>query len=445
MAGFEAGAAVADITGPVGATLGGYGGRTHGATGIHDKLYARALVLGDGDAQLALVICDLVGVSRALVEQARALIAAECGIPAENVCIAATHTHDGPIEPLLPSGGAYIADTARKIAGAVQVARAALRPVTLKLGTAAVTTISQNRRHPDGPVDETAKVLLAAPPAGDGGPPVATLVNYACHATVLERDNYLYTADFPGAVASFLERTVGGGGIFMQGAAGDINPVWMRHDFTEMERVGNILGAAAARTAFELQPLGEGQWAVNLSWSEETPKRPALGTVLTPAQLRGARAFVDLPRRVIPPEAEIEREVGELEAQIAALPEGDDERRRLNPRLVELRVYLTRLRQFAGEPGLTRQVEVQALRIADECAVVALPGEFLIEIGRELEERAGVPHLLICGYANDYISYVPAAHHFPEGGYEVGCALFEPEAAGLIIQAALDLVRSLYP
>ena len=440
---WQAGAAVVDITGPIGAMLGGYGGRTHGATDIHDPLFVRTLVLSDGAESIVLAVCDLVGVSAGLVERARALIEAECGIPARNVCIAATHTHDGPEDPIRRRESAYINDTARKIAGSVHIARGAMRPVTLKLGVAEVDTISQNRRDPEGPIETRAKVLLAAPEGS--GAPVATLVGYACHATVLERDNYLYTADFPGATAAFVERALGGAAIYVQGAAGDINPVWMRHDFAEAERIGHILGAAATRTALELRPLGEGQWAVNLSWSEQSAKEPAPGTVLTNPRMRGAQTFLDLPRRALPPQEELEREIADLEARLGALAEGDlAARRRLRPRLNQIRTELVRYRMMAAEPGATMRAELQALRISDECAVIALPGEFLVEIGRELERRCGVPHLLVCGYANDYLSYVPLAKHFPEAGYEVGCALFEPHCADEIIDASVALVRSLY-
>lgn len=440
---WQAGAAAVDITGPVGALLGGYGGRTHGATGIHDPLYVRALLLSDGREEIVIAICDLVGVSARLVEQARSIIEAECGIPARNVCIAATHTHDGPEDVIRRGERAYVNDTAHKIAGAVRIARAAARPVTLKLGTADVATVSQNRRDPEGPIETRAKVLLAAPPGQVT--PVATLVNFACHPTVLERDNYLYTADFPGATTAFLERALGGAAIFMQGAAGDINPVWMRHDFDEAERIGKILGAAATRTALELRPLGEGQWAVNLSWSEITPQEPAPGTVLSGPRVRGAQRFLDLPRRVPAPQAELEREIASIEVRLAALTEEDvSGRRSLRPGLNQLRIERARYRGITVEPGTTQRAEVQALRISDECAIVCLPGEFLVEIGWELERRCGVRHLLVCGYSNDYLSYVPMAKHFPEAGYEVGCALFEPECAEIMIEAAVALVRSLY-
>jgi len=438
----QAGAAVIDITPGVGIAMGGYGARQGVSAGIHDPLFVRTLVLDDGATRLVLAVCDLVGVPAELVEQARALIEQECGIPQENVCVSATHTHSGP---LLRTEGVedYVAVTARKICGSVQVALGAMRPVTLKVGTAEVTTISQNRRHPDQPIATTATVLLAAPEGG--APPAATLVNYACHATVLEHDNLLYSADFPGAMTRAVERAVGGIGIYMQGTAGNINPIWMRHDFVETERIGGILGAAASRVAHELRPLGEGQWAVNLSWSEQTPKEPAPGTVLENVRLAAASRLVDVPRRDLPPLEQIEREIAEIEAKLNALAEADREgRRALRPRLNALRMDRAQRLTDPAQAGQMETVELQAFRIADECGVVMLPGEFFVEIGAEIERATGLRHLLICGYANMTAGYFPTVEAFPQGGYEAGRARFAPEVGPMLGSEAVGLVRSLY-
>lgn len=439
----QAGAAVLDITSPVGDAMGGYGARTEGSTGIHDPLNVRTLVLSDGETTIAVAICDFVGVGPEIVSMARDAIEQSLGIPAQNVCIAATHTHSGPAAVRAADESGFQSVTAKKIAGSVRVALSGLRPVALKVGTSEVSTISQNRRDPEGPIETTAKVLLAAPPGGQE--PVATLVNYACHATVLEHDNLLYSADFPGAAARFVEGALGGKCIYMQGACGDVNPVWMRHDFEEVERVGGIVGAAAVRTAHELRPLGEGQWAVNLSWSERTPKDPAPGTVLTDVRLKSASTFLDLPRKVLPDREEIERQIGETEAELEALAEDDvDARRALRPRLNALRMDRAAKRQYPARPGDTQRVEIQAFRLAAECAMVALPGEFFVETAREIERRAGVEHLLVSCYANDYAGYVVPAHEFPRGGYEVGRSRFGPDVAESITDDAAALVRSLY-
>src|SRR5579883_3052958 len=161
MAELQAGVAVVDITPGAGIAMGGYGARQGVSTGIHDPLHVRVLALSDGETRLALAVCDLVGVPAELADAARALIAQDSGLPPECVCVSATHTHSGPLmQPDTDEGRPYIAVTARKIAGAVAIALGRLQPVTLKIGTAEVRTISQNRRDPGGPIETIAKVLL---------------------------------------------------------------------------------------------------------------------------------------------------------------------------------------------------------------------------------------------------------------------------------------------
>jgi neutral ceramidase len=63
------GASAIDITPPVGTALDGYGGRTDVSLGVHDPLYARALYLDDGTTQIALVVCDLIGIGSFLAQR----------------------------------------------------------------------------------------------------------------------------------------------------------------------------------------------------------------------------------------------------------------------------------------------------------------------------------------------------------------------------------------
>ncbi len=435
----QVGAAVIDITPGVGLAMGGYGARRGVSTGVHDPLNVRTVVFHDGRSHVVIAICDFVGVPNEIVEQARELIRMDLGIPPENVAIGATHTHSGP---LLRDAdlAAFASVTARKIAGSVAVALGDLRPAPLKYGSSRVTTMSQNRRQPDWPIEETAKVLLAAPEGG--APPVATLVNYACHSTVMEYDNMAYSADFPGAAMRFVERNLGGAGVYMQGCCGNINPVWMRHDFAEVERIGGILGAAATRVAHEVRPLGEGQWCVNLNWSEQTPKETP-GTLLTDVRLDSARTVLDLTRRTLPELAALEKEITALEAEYEAAGDDITKRRAVRPRLNSLRLWRGQ-RQRGGGAGGTEQLEVQAFRLSAECAIVTLPGEFFVEVARDIEKAAGVPNLLISGYTNGTAGYFPTAPQFDAYGYEVGQARFVPETAAIVTAAAAQLVRGLY-
>lgn len=429
-----------DITPGLGIPMGGYGARKGVAEGIRNPLLARIMVVSDGTTDLAIAVCDLVGVGSEIVEQTRQLVEAEVGIPAANVLVGATHTHSGPAAIRGKEAADFISVTARKIAGGIRQAKAALVPVTLKVGTVEVTTISQNRRHPDGPIETVATVLLAAPEGG--GPAVATLVNYACHSTVFEHDNLDYSPDFPGAMARFIERELGGTAVYLQGAAGNINPVWMRHDATEVERVGGILGAAATRTAHELRPLGEGQWCVNLNWSEETPKEAAPGTVLEGVSLGASQTFLELTRRDFLDQDTLAKEIKQLEEERAEAGDDVERRREVTGRINQLRIeWLIAGRAADMKP--TERIELQAMRFSPACALVSLPGEFFVEIGHRIKEQAGIAHVLIGGYSNGMIGYVPTEEAFPGAGYEVGCAQFEPSTATRVIEAAVGALRTL--
>src|SRR5436190_6583173 len=54
---FRAGAAASNITPQIGSSLMGLFNERHSAT-IHDELHARCLVLDNGEARLAIVVCD---------------------------------------------------------------------------------------------------------------------------------------------------------------------------------------------------------------------------------------------------------------------------------------------------------------------------------------------------------------------------------------------------
>lgn len=89
---FRAGAATSNITPPLGELVVG-GWSPFPATNVHDELHARCLVLDDGTTKLAIVLCDNVGIPREVFDAAKKLVVEETKIPAENLLMAATHTH----------------------------------------------------------------------------------------------------------------------------------------------------------------------------------------------------------------------------------------------------------------------------------------------------------------------------------------------------------------
>src|SRR5690242_8538820 len=91
-----AGVCETNITPPIGVWMSGYALRPSGALGIHDELYARALVLDDGRQRLVLVVADLIALPFEMAQQIREKIGTALGIESKAVMLHCTHTHGGP-------------------------------------------------------------------------------------------------------------------------------------------------------------------------------------------------------------------------------------------------------------------------------------------------------------------------------------------------------------
>jgi hypothetical protein len=436
----NAGAAEVVITPPVGTLLDGYSGRGGGAIGVHDDLHARALVMDDGATQAAVVSCDLVGIDRRLAARVRELASDATGIPAANMMITATHTHAGPAGLRADTDAPLTESMARLIAGAIIAAHGRKRPAVLKAGRGSVDTVSQNRRAPDGPIDDALRVLLVDSPDPHEAP-IASVVNFACHATVLFQTNMQISADYPGyALATIRQLTRGAPSLFLNGACGDVNPSWIEQDYYEAERVGSIVGAEAARRLQELRPLGNAHKTWNIRWDELTD-RTTPGTLIEPS-IRVASRTVALRMRELGAPETYDARIAALEQQREALAAGD---------VAARRAVMEHLTQLRGEQGVAARLrpggphylrpEIQAIRLGPGCAILGLPGEFFAETAQKLQEAAGIPHLQLACYANHHVFYVVPKHEFARGGYEPGVAMLDEDAEELVRTAAIDLLR----
>src|SRR5262249_61764940 len=90
------GAAAVVITPPAGTPMAGYYS-ARAADGVHDDLFAKALVLEKDGVKAALVSLDLISTTRSIVEDTRREIAKTTRIPGANVMLSATHSHTEPI------------------------------------------------------------------------------------------------------------------------------------------------------------------------------------------------------------------------------------------------------------------------------------------------------------------------------------------------------------
>ncbi|MGH9104525.1 MAG: neutral/alkaline non-lysosomal ceramidase N-terminal domain-containing protein [Acidimicrobiales bacterium] len=440
------GAAMANISPPVGCPMGGYSARKGLAERVAAPLMCRAFVFDDGATPLAVVSCDLLYATFDMVTIARRLIGEALGWPGSSVMVNATHTHSGPAGLTLGLDSTYVELVARQVASAVATAYRDRRPALLEYSEARVGSLGRNRRDPEGPAETTARFLIAE--AVETGGTIATIISYACHATVLEHDNLAISPDFPGAAVAVVEQLVGGQAAYLQGCAGSINPVWMRHDHGEAARLGRILGTAAARAVDEARPLGRGQWVVNLSRAEDVPVDPTGCRLVEAGPLSSSSTTVKLTRKARKEAAELEAAYQEVLQALGA--ETDEARRQsLAARRAALQMevhfashpyrYATRNAPGAGDRQ-PDEVEVQVLRLGPSTAIVGLPGEPFLGIADQIRQRAGDWDLIVAGYANEAIGYVPTANEFSFDGYEVGCARYTEEAAQALVEGVLGIL-----
>jgi neutral ceramidase len=287
----EAGAAKIDITPSADAALpmSGYADRKQGFRGIHDHIYARAIVLGDGSRLAAVVAWELIGVPNPVWEDLSGRIARETGIPSEYLLLCAVHDHSAPAPFGMygndsPKSAAYTKQVEDATVEVIRKARENLQPAKIGIGTGKAN-VNVNRReyspetgwwlgyNPEGPSDKTVTVIRFDALSGK---PIALLINYAVHAVVMGGENDQISGDLAGAMSRYVEsyyrgkaddapRSDAGAAIQLRpektsesvvalwtsGAAGDQNPISLSRasDFTMVESLGKILGEEAVRAA----------------------------------------------------------------------------------------------------------------------------------------------------------------------------------------------------
>ena len=209
--------------------------------GVHDPIFARALVLDDGVTMSAIVGADLVELGDTTALRMR--IEKELAIPADHIMIAASHDHSAPRSGPITAGTssvegrpyatpAYTKQVDDSFVEVLRQAKAALQPARVGFGTGKVdvnvqrmaytTRGWQSSTDEDGFSDKTVWVVKFDTPAGV---PIGFLMNYAVHSTVMFGAPDI-SGDLAGMAERYVERQFPGNvvAVFTMGAAADAFP-----------------------------------------------------------------------------------------------------------------------------------------------------------------------------------------------------------------------------
>ncbi len=380
---FRAAAVKVDITPDRPQQLLGYGARV--SDGVHMPIHHRILALDDGRRKMVLVSTEVCLVSPSEYDRVAALVEEAHGIAPIDFLWTATHTHSAP--ELGPPGmgavylpqrytheydRAYADEVATKLVDGIGEALAALQPARLGVGFGSAEANINRRertpqgkirlgRNPGGPVDRKIGVLKFA--SRDSDEPIASVANYAIHATVLGGKNRLVSGDAPGVVSAYVEERTGVPLLFINGAAGNIAPVYSvfptpgegRIDEFETLLGDPILAALDAIVGYRDSP--------SLFPEEvrfETPRKEGLGW---PS---------------------------------------------------DMTAYAT-----VGKTGGPQvHMPCRSLRIDDDILVWTAPVELFCEISNAVRETSPFPFTFYFGYTNGWFGYLPTEEAFREGGYE---------------------------
>jgi hypothetical protein len=421
---------------------------------------------------VVLVALDILFIQSPHVERIRARIASRVGVPVEHILLNFSHTHLGPMLPgwqreegeqwaLQERYGAFLEEA---LAGVAAIAQKARRPARVGAGTgSAMLGINRRERLPDG------RVVIGENPSGAvdrsigvlrvddlAGKPIATVMAAGCHTVVLGPKTTSLSPDFVGPARQIVEAVTGVPCLFLQAAAGNINPscgigTGGADQYDDLLRLGAVLAGETLKT-----------WAAIRTHNRQGPRRIVQSVAAISAWdyepvPEGSVEFLGLatrrrtlPMGALPDRAAAEKQLAEKrkardEVFASSAPQGA---KNVAQRLYEWAELVART-AAEGKP-VTRDLEVWALRLND-VGVVAVNGEVFAELSLEVKKRSPLTHTFFLGYSNGCLGYLPTPEAFAQGGMEVEESVrnyllpvpFTPAWGPAVVETALELLGQL--
>ena len=441
---YQIGVARADITPPVGIRLIGYTVREGLSRGIDEPLTATVLLVRGSGAMVAIVAHDWCFASMGFATKLRERCGIVLDIPPSNVLINFNHTHSAPVVPdylpydtleQLAMQARHGEEMSVALERACREAKAHLRPARLAVGWGDCRA-NINRRekladgtvmlgeNPAGPCDQRVGVLRLD---GLDGNPLAVVFRYSCHTVTLGPKTNLISPDYAGAARTVIERTMGCPSLFLQGCAGNMNPVTgIGQDSDESpnvcedkNRIGQMLGGEVIKVCATLRThrrRTEPQLVQSVApywlYGYENIPPDAEGSV------RAMETTLTLPLVPFPSLTEVQLEREQYAARLANAESNGA--RECDWRVAKRFDLWAQRRLNAATTGPNPwliSVPLQTIEIGD-IAFIAAPMELMAETGMSLCSAFPKRTTFVLGYSNGMISYLPTPEVSREGGME---------------------------
>ncbi len=407
------------------------------ARGFLTPLYIKALVLANGEDEVAIVTLDMLGIDRPDAQRAAALAETRSGIPAANILMTCSHTHVAP--SMLPTlhtyrrafhpkwddaaiarERAWVNVVVESIAEALSQAKGRLQEASIGVATAEVPWLIFNRRRhtrnygvwthwmkippnqayrPEGPIDPDLGLFVVRDARYR---PLCLLWNLTGHNSFNFGDQY--SADLTYTVQRALDERLGEHVpcLYTPGCSGNTN----YYDYDQ---------------PYGLDKATEGVASAIMAIYREACTLPEVKLGARKAELFFAQR--DVSRYWWQHDIETKlpgwKQYGPMEVE------------RFQAERNEYETY---------------QTDVQVLRLG-EAALVGLAGEMFVEFQLMIKERSPFRYTYVASYANDYAGYVATRRAFMGGSYEVWPTLnarIGREGGYLMVDKAAELLEELY-
>eukprot|EP01102_Stenamoeba_stenopodia_P015167 TRINITY_DN5144_c0_g1_i1.p1 TRINITY_DN5144_c0_g1~~TRINITY_DN5144_c0_g1_i1.p1 ORF type:complete len:500 (+),score=112.80 TRINITY_DN5144_c0_g1_i1:178-1677(+) len=384
------------------------------SVGMYDPTWVKCVVISNGIEKVAFVTMDVIGSDGSMGQLGYDIAASQgFGVQRDNVLFSASHSHSGPgaIGPeflwsVAPATDLMVRDLqqsfANSIATALLEAENNMQPAVMDIGMSELIGVTHNRRAgiskyvQYGTIDPHLGVIAIDTPAGE---PIATLWNFAIHGICYDAPNLNFSGDVMGSANNWIEENIGGVSMFINGDAGDINPIFsVACNGGPVFSGGAVIGSAVQKLRSGLKPTNN----VQIQAASSVIDFGMANLNLTLQRVDNCTKGGELDICTICSFLDCTAPIRLNEAWLETIP-----------RFTAFSFWLN----------------------AKSTVVVSIPGEALVELGWQIRNDTldlGFDQTLLAGYSNNHMGYFATTNEYDIGGYESLLTFWGAETANQV-------------